>query len=148
MTPFPNDQDSEDVRLSPATRRQIWLQITLPLLLGVIVLAVLGLAMYAVGFGGVSVWADVSLVLLILPLLLVGLLALVLTGAVLFALLKVRGWLLPPLRKAQTYVARAEQMTRRGMDMTARPLIVLDGIGAGFARILRGVGIHKEKFEG
>jgi uncharacterized membrane protein len=148
LTQSPNDREPEVVRLSPATRRQIRLQITLPLLLGVVVLAGLALAMYTVGFGGVGVWADVSLVLLILPLLLVGLLALILTSAVLFALVKVGGWLLPPLRKAQVYVDRAEQMARRGMDITARPMIMLHGVGAGLARIMRGVRIRKRDVEG
>jgi hypothetical protein len=148
VTEGPSDRDVETPKLSPATRRQIRLQIFLPLLLGVVVIAGLALAIYAAGFGGVGVWADISLVVLILPMMLIGLLAWILTSAVLYVMLKVGGWVLPPLRKAQSYVDQANRMTRRGMDITARPLIVLHGVWAGLARIVRGLRISERESEG
>lgn len=143
--PDPLDE-IEIIRPSPATRRYIRVWITLPIVVGILLLSTMVVLIIVLGLGGVGVWADVSLVFLILPVLLVGLLVMVFLGAVLFGIWRLSGWVLPPLRKAQTFTAQAAHSTRRGMDLAAKPVIVASGLAAGLASICRG--IRKRNFEG
>lgn len=148
MTHPDTNEDIEVAQLSPATRRYIRRGITLPLIIGFLMLTALIVVIVALGFGGIGVWADTSLVFLILPMLLVGLLILIFSSALLYGVWRLSGWVLSPLQRAQTYAARAVHITRRSMDLTAKPVIVLSGLAAGLARIGRGMNRRKRNVEG
>jgi hypothetical protein len=141
-------EDIEVAQPSPATRRHIRRGITLPLFIGFILLATFVVVIIVLGFGGIGVWADVSLVFIIFPMLLVGLLILIFLSAVLYGVWRLSAWALSPLQRAQTYAARAVHITRRSMDLTAKPVIVLSGLAAGLARIGRRMRRRKRNVEG
>ena len=105
-------------------RRSVWLQIYLPLILGGLLLAAaLGGVVVAAGGGGFSAWADVSLIFLLLPALLLGLIA----GAAVGALAYGVWWLVrespPYFRLAQDVGQRVARQTRKIADRVVEPML-------------------------
>ena len=67
-------QDIEKKRhpLDDLFRKDVWLQIYTPIILGVIALVAIVATIWVTGQGTASVWADVSLVMLIIPTFILG----------------------------------------------------------------------------
>jgi hypothetical protein len=110
--------------------RQVWLQIYLPLLVGL--LALIGLVVFVRGggIGTASVWADASTVFLLIPVIILGLLLTLVCVALSVGLGYLIGWLPGPIRKGWEGFLRVESTVRRGADMAARPMIAAKGLWA------------------
>lgn len=107
-----------------AFRRQVRLQIYLPLGLGILAVGGVGIGLALEGVGTVSAWADITLVYLLIVALIVGLVALAAVGALAFGV----GWVivrLPgPAMQTQVLIARAAGIVRRGAEAGIRPILV------------------------
>lgn len=111
-----------------AFKRQVRLQVYLPLGIFTIVLAAVVAWFWVGGVGGAGVWADVGLIMLLIPALLVGLivLALFVTLAVLIG--RLIGLIPEPANRVRLIVRRVERETTRGVDLALRPLVNLSAL--------------------
>lgn len=115
------------------------LWIGLPLFIGLLIVAGLIAAVYATGFGTTRIWADVSLVLILLPLCVLGILPLALLVALSFGVAQLVDWLPDPLRQLDDFLARVAREARKGSKLAARPLLGLHGVMATISAFLRGL---------
>lgn len=107
-----------------AFRRQVRSQIYLPLVVGLVVVAALGVWLWREGVGSARVWADAATILLLLPLLVIGLLGLIVVAAAAYAIAFLIGWLPGYTRQAQRIVAQAQGQLRRASDLAVTPVTV------------------------
>jgi hypothetical protein len=108
-------------------RREVFWQITFPIILGVA--AILGLAAWvlvlATRGGNVSQAADTSLIFLILPTMLMALLPLVLLAVVAYGIIWLNKNLPPYAKQAQDAFARVRDVVRQGADKSVEPILRL-----------------------
>jgi hypothetical protein len=120
-------------------RRTVALQVYLPLGLGAVVVVIaVGLGLAAGAGGGLSVggMADVSIVFLLLPLMLLGLLALVGFVAVAVGVGRLVRWLPPRSRQAQHLATRLARQAGDVADRSAQMIVVPKAL----ASVLRSMG--------
>ena len=110
------------------TKRQIWMQIYLPLGIGVVILATLVLWVWRAKFGSVSVWADVALVVVLIPLFVLGLITLIVLAGLTYGVFWLFGWLPDPLHRLQSTIARMERGALKGADSAVRPMLVVQAV--------------------
>jgi hypothetical protein len=114
-------------------RREVFWQITLPLILGGLgftALCVLtGIA--GLGGGGVSLWRDVSVIWLIVPGLALGLIPLAALGGLVYGVSRLLAVLPGFSLKAQEIFATISAKASQFSDALAKPLIRLRGLLAG-----------------
>ena len=122
------------------TRRQIWMQIYLPLGIGVIILAALVLWVWQAEFGSISVWADVALVIVLIPLFVLGLIALIVVAGLTYGAFWLFGWLPDPLHRLQSTIARMERGMQKGADSAVRPMLVVQAVIAMLKAAVGGIG--------
>ncbi len=129
----------ETDRVNPETRaayrRQVWLEVYLPLLLGAaLVLGLVALLMRA-GLGGRGAWADAVTVLLLVPLMGLGLALLVFLAAAIFGV----SWLIHRLPRraseAQWAAQRLAGTAERAGWLAAAPVIRLRAARAALGRL-------------
>jgi hypothetical protein len=125
--------------MAKKTRRQIWLQIYLPLGIGALALAGLGIWVFLAGFGTVSVWADVGLVLIIIPTFVIGLLIFAALIGMTYGLFRLFGILPEPIRKFHSTVERVGEVIGRGADLTVWPVITVGKVGAALKAVWQAV---------
>lgn len=122
-----------------AFRRQVRLQIYLPLGLGILVVGGAGIGLAFAGVGTASAWADITLVYLLSVALIVGLVVLAAIGALAYGV----GWAivrLPgPAMQAQRLVARVAGIVQRGANAGVRPVFVTRSAWASVRAALRGM---------
>lgn len=105
-------------------RRSVWLEIYLPLVASSLVLAgaVAGIVL-AARVGTISAWADISLILVILPGLALGAILAGLAGGLAYGV----WWLVrkapPYFNLAQDFMARLAKGVRRGSDVAVAPVL-------------------------
>jgi len=132
ITPF-----DERARVRRSYLRQVRRQVYLPLAVGV--LAVVGLVVLAgtAHVAGTRTWADVALVFLLLPVLVVG--VLVLGAAVGGAYLVTRLiQILPePAARVRLYWRRYSRMAERGADLAVEPILRGYSVWSGAAATAR-----------
>jgi len=126
-------------RIARKTRRQIWLQIYLPLGIGVLILAGFGILVFMAGFGTVSVWADVGLVLIVIPAFVIGLLIFAALIGMTYGLFRLLNILPGPIHEVHSYVERAGEVMNRGADLAVWPMITLLKVGAVLKAIWRAI---------
>ena len=118
-------------------RRQVQLQVYLPLLAALLALVTLVIVLSLQGVGDVSVWADASLVLMTMPICLVGLVLLVAAGAAALGVMRLIGVIPPYTYRVQQGLAQAARQVQRVVDGGARPVMVLNVAGASARAALR-----------
>jgi hypothetical protein len=121
-------------------RQEAFWQITFPVLLGVIaLLAVSGVMIWAglSGSGNLSKWADVSLIWLILPVLVVFLLFLAVLGALVYAVILLLQVLPRYTYKAHQAFEAASGLVKRGSDAATEPVMRAASTAAGLRTLLR-----------
>ena len=125
----------------PGTKRRgrPWLWIGLPLFLGAVVVAGLVAAVFTTGLGTTRIWADVSLIFVLLPLCFMGFIPLVVLIALSYGTARLLGWLPQPMDQFVRIMERVERETRRGGVLVARPMIALQGLMATVETFLRGL---------
>ncbi len=114
---------SQKVAPRAGYRRQVVWLVYVPLALGVLAVLALGLWVLMGSIGDSSVWADVSLVILAGPVLLLGLVQLALAVALVVGLTKALQAIPAPMRQADLALWRLKRAVRRGSDLAAKPLI-------------------------
>ncbi|MBN2500568.1 MAG: hypothetical protein JXB38_07330 [Anaerolineales bacterium] len=106
-------------------RRETFWQITLPLILGALVM--LGLAVWAVltATGGSSVEhaAGAALIFLLIPAMFMALFVLAILGGLAYLVILVNGKLPPYLRQAQDFFARARDFVGMTADKLVEPVL-------------------------
>lgn len=128
---------------NPATRasfrRQVALQVYLPLFLGILILGLAAAGLWRSALAGASAWADASLILLLLPVLLVSLMPLLLLAALVYLVTLVMQRLPAPAFRVQQAVAEVERRARRAGQLAAAPMVQLEAgvaaLGTGFRRL-------------
>lgn len=105
-------------------RRQVRLQVYLPLAIGLLALIGAVAALWRGQVGDASAWADTALAFLLLLVMLLGLVALALFSAVTVGVWFVVRELPQPFEQARTAVARAEHAVDQAYHKAALPLIV------------------------
>src|SRR3972149_10100593 len=86
-------------RHSPRFIRQVWLQIYLPLFVGLLLLIGMVVLVRRSAVGTASVWAGASTVFLLIPVIVIGLLFMLASIALAIGLGYLIGWLPGPLRE-------------------------------------------------
>jgi len=129
---------SVEVGPNPATRaafrRQVILEIYLPLLVGIAVLAAVAVLLWRSGAGEASAWADASTVLLLLPLLALSLLPIAILAAVAYGVTKLIEVIPGPAHQAQSAVAQVARTTKRGTSAALRPFFSVYATAASVRR--------------
>lgn len=110
--------------------RQIWLQIYLPLFVGMLLLIGLTLFLRRGAVGTASAWADASTALLLMPVIMLGFLFTLALIALAIGLGYLIGWLPGPIRKGWELLLQVESAVRRGADLAAKPMISAWGLWA------------------
>ncbi|MGB2897118.1 MAG: hypothetical protein WBB65_13255 [Anaerolineales bacterium] len=125
-----NDLIPEDVS-RPAKKRDYRVWIYLPFLIGVLVLAGISFLVVRADFGSMSAWADASLALLLLPMIVLGLIPLVLVGLMIFGVVKLIDVLPESFQSLMRIFEQVENAAQRTGDIAVRPLIAAKSSWAG-----------------
>lgn len=115
------------------------LQVYLPLSLSTLVLAALVAWLWVGGVGDTGTWADVALILLLAPALLIGLVILAVFIALAILIGRLIGLIPEPAHRAHVIICRIERETSRGVDMALRPLLTLSALWAAIKAIGKGL---------
>lgn len=129
MDALPSQGRNRD-QITRKTRRHIWLQIYLPLALGVIILVGLGIWVILAGFGTASVWADVGLVLIIIPTFIIGLLIFAALIGITYGLFRLIDALPDPMDQVYLTVERVGSAMSQGADLAVRPMLAIQKTAA------------------
>lgn len=129
LTAF-DDLFPEDVS-RPAEKRGDWVWIYFPFLIAVLVLAGISFLVVRAGFGSMSAWADASLSLMLLPMIILGLIPLTLFGLMIFGVIKLIALLPESFPSVRRIFGQVENATQRTGDIAVRPLIVMKSSWAG-----------------
>jgi FtsH-binding integral membrane protein len=119
-------------------RRQFWTQIFLPMILTVVLIIAMAVITGIAAFGANDnspIWAAISTIWLVIPVMFFGLLFLVLVAGLVYLLARTLQVLPPYTSKAQYYVNRGASETKRFSDMAARPVLYIEGIIASIKAI-------------
>ena len=123
LTTF-NDLIPEDVS-QPTEKRDDWVWIYLPMLIAVLVLAGISFLVVRAGFGSMSAWADASLSLMLLPVIILGLVPLILIGLMIYGVIKLIALLPEWFQSIRRVFRQAENDAQRTGDIAVRPMIVM-----------------------
>jgi hypothetical protein len=121
-------------------RQEVLRQITLPLLLGLAVLITVAVLVAMAGFQGgeqVSLWADISTVWLILPMLFVAFIFLAITGGLAFLVTLLLRKLPPYARLVQDFFKLVSYRVRQLSNKAVEPLLRAHGTAAAWRSLRR-----------
>jgi hypothetical protein len=121
-------------------RQDVLRQITLPLLLGLAVLLTAAVLVVIAGFQGgeqVSIWADISTIWLILPMLFVALIFLVLIGGLAFLVTLLMRKLPPYARLVQDFFKLVSYRVRQLSNKAVEPVLRAHGTTAALRSLRR-----------
>ena len=132
-------QKLESPRSKPgkAFRKTVWLQIYLPFMLIVLLLAAVVTVLWIGGAGTYSGWADTALVVLMIPVLLMGLVLLVILAGLCYAVIYIFGLIPEPAKRIQDIAARISVETRRFADLAIRPIFVPRAVKTAIVETIR-----------
>ncbi len=111
--------------LKPETKRHIWFQIWLPMIIGLLVVAGIVTGLMLAQVSTASTWADTALVFLLLPVIVVGIFVISAVGVLVYFVGRLMRRLPGPLRMVDDRVQQAAGMTRRVSGQLVKPFIVL-----------------------
>jgi len=103
--------------------RQVLWQITLPIALGMVVVLVLAVLAGMASEANASLWADISVIFLLIPTMLVALLFLLLFAGLIYALVRILQILPRYALIAQNFVYKVEGRARSGANLAAEPIL-------------------------
>lgn len=134
LVPGPPQRNASAQR---AHRRETWLQIILPLVLGAALLVSLVVLAAESGQGNLGSLAQIATMLLVLPLMVVGLVMLAGASVGILALARLMGWLPQGAYRVQHAISRISQAAIRGADGLARPVLLLESWAKAAQRVFR-----------
>jgi hypothetical protein len=122
-----------------AHRREVLLQITLPLVIGVVLILLLAIltVVTATSGGSVAQAADASLIFLIIPLMIVTLLFTIIFGAVAYGIIKLNEVLPIYTRQAQDAFELVRQQVQMGSDKAVEPILKIRSFFASLGALKR-----------
>jgi hypothetical protein len=106
-----------------AFRKTVWLQIYLPFIFILLLLAAAVAAVWVGGAGTYSGWADTALVILLIPALLIGVFVFVILAGFCYGVMYISGKIPGPAKRAQEITARMATESRRFANLAVRPLL-------------------------
>jgi len=119
--------------------RGLILQVVLPIILGLLILAAAGYGLWRVSPAVLSAGADASLVLVAYPLACAGVFPLLIFMALTMLVVRATGWLPGVFGRGRVIAEQVRQGVRRGANMAARPLIMIEAAGAVLGAVGRGL---------
>lgn len=143
--PFPEVRE-RNPDTAAAHRREVLWQIILPMVLVGVVLLAGVVALGLTGVGSAGRWADISLMWLLLPVIVLSIVPLALLVGLIYGLTRALGALPGLAYQAQRALLRVERTTRRIADRAAAPVIGVESRTASwkaFWRTLRKPGLLK-----
>jgi hypothetical protein len=136
MESFPSGRpDIRNPKTHERYRRQVWLQIFLPLGLLLLLLAVVSVFLWPRSPLAASAYADTALVFLILPVMLFGVIALAVVVAAIYLLVMLLRRIPEPAYQVQLALDRVKRKVSQGADLAARPFVRLSAIRAALGAI-------------
>jgi hypothetical protein len=124
-----------------AHNREVFYQITLPLVFGIVTALLLAVLATQATASKVSTWADISLIMMIIPTMIVALLFLVLTAGTIYLMVKLLPLIPPYARFAQDWFVYIAFRVRFAADKSVEPFLRIHSFTASvraFRRKLRG----------
>lgn len=104
-------------------RREVFWQITLPIVVTLVLVIVFSVLSWLLPPASAGLWADISLIWLITPTLVMVLIMAVITAAGAYAVIRLIDILPPAFFKAQTFFRRVNHKVDHISDQAARPIV-------------------------
>jgi hypothetical protein len=121
---------TRNLETQAAHRREVFWQITIPFIVGIILLLVGAVFASLSGAAPASLWADVALIWLILPMLVVLLIFTAITGGLVYLVIKLNQGLPGLAYKAQNLVRMVQQKLTTGANLAVKPVLKVEGMRA------------------
>ncbi len=118
-----------------AFKRQMRLQVYLPLGLFTLMLLAVVTWFWIGGIGGTGVWADVGLIVILIPALLVGLIVLALMIALAILIGRLVDLIPEPSNRVLSIFHRVDREASRSLDLALRPLVSLSALWSALKQI-------------
>lgn len=109
----------------PAEKRNYWVWIYLPLSIGILVIVGIGFLVVRAGFGSASAWADTSLIFMLIPAIILGLVLVVLLGSMVYGIVKLIAIIPVWFISIRRVFWQAENAVQRTGDIAVRPFTVM-----------------------
>ena len=106
-----------------AFRKTVWLQIYIPLIFIILLVAGLVTVLWTGGVGTFSGWADTALTFLLIPVLLLGLIIFGVLAVLCYGIFYLIGWIPGPSKEGQRIMRRVAFEVRRVADGIGRPFM-------------------------
>ena len=135
---LPDDERIEGLQTS-TSRREVRNQIYLPLIVGLLFITILFILLVTAGFGTVSAWADVSLILMIIPVFILSLIVLAAFLALTVGVVRLRMVIVAPLRQVYQYVERFGKGVDGASDTMTKPWISINANLAAVEAFFNGI---------
>jgi hypothetical protein len=119
-------------------RRQLWMQILLPIILAILLIIAVAVITGLAAFGANDrspIWAAISTIWLVIPVMFFGLLVFAILAGLVYLLAQALRAIPPYTSKAQYYVNRGASEAKRFSDMAAQPVLLFEGIKASLKTI-------------
>ena len=119
-------------------RRELWMQILVPLLVAVAVIVAIAALTGIAAFhnnGEVERWAAISTIWIVLPIMVAGLIILIIFVGLVYGMARLLQLIPPYTGQAQKIAWRIESTIRRGAEMAVKPILQVNGFLASIARI-------------
>ena len=124
---LPEERSFELPEPNPVTkaahRRDFFRRVTLPLIIGLLVLGGIALAFILIPVGDVETWSQISSILLIAITLIGGLIVFGILGGLVYLVSYLLGILPPYTRMAQDGIEKIQEYAEKGADIPVRPII-------------------------
>jgi predicted PurR-regulated permease PerM len=120
-----------------AHQRQFVWQILLPVLVAALLFIAGGVAAATRSAGTASRWADISLIWLLIPALIVALIVLVLLISLIYGLGLLLNITPEYTSRLRRYIYQAQRLIEKAADEAAQPVLFLEGVSAGIKRFFR-----------
>ncbi|RJP47302.1 MAG: hypothetical protein C4583_17015 [Anaerolineaceae bacterium] len=120
-------------------RRELWAKILVPMLLAVAAIIAIATLTGIAAFqeeSEVGRWAAISTIWIVIPIMGVGLLALILFAALIYGMAKLLSLIPPYTGHAQRFAWRVEGYVRRGADASIKPILAMEGFTATIKRLI------------
>lgn len=124
-----------------AHKRQVFYQITLPLVISGVLVLFLGVLATQATDSKVSTWADISLIMMILPTMIAALLFLLLTAGSIFLMVKLLPIIPPYAHYIQEWFAYVASRARVYTDKSVEPIMRVNGFFASTRALKRNLRI-------
>jgi hypothetical protein len=122
-----------------AYRKQVRIWIFLPLLLGILVIVLLIAMLWVNQAGSFSLWADITLIFILVPFFIMGMILLIVSAGLVYAIALLIGWIPQPAYQIEAALTRVDRLVRRYTRMIARPFMLPSAIAAAWMELVRSI---------